>query len=85
MSTEDVFEEAVDMDEVWVMAISLAFGCVALLWVILYARLGKSIGKKGRETSVVKRRRLSSSTTRARNGTCKSPSANGLHCAQASE
>lgn len=71
------------MDDVWVMALSLAIGSLVLVWLLLYVRFGKSIVDNGGKKGVVKDRRFS--PPQARNGTRTSPSTNGSHRAQASE
>lgn len=86
MSTVDVMKEmkeAINMDDVWVMALSLAIGSLVLVWLLLYLRFGKSIVQNGGKKGVVKDRRFS--PPQARNGTRTSPSTNSAHRAQASE
>ncbi|KAH6941842.1 hypothetical protein HPB50_023648 [Hyalomma asiaticum] len=74
-------KEAINMDDVWVMALSLAIGSLVLVWLLLYVRFGKSIVDNGGKKGVVKDRRFS--PPQARNGTRTSPSTNGSHRAQA--
>lgn len=69
------------MDDVWMMALSLVIGCLVLVWLLLYVRLGKSVIQNGGGRSFVNERR----PPLIRNGKCALQSTNGAHRAQASE